>query len=114
MTREEIINRQGEIVGKYDKVHPTASEIWGRGREAKYSFEFAEPYIVEIEGLRFAFLTCYEEHSAHAGCHTGADSSHLRADKLHGVVDAQTCIYATTRGVEIDIDITLRIYRVQV
>ena len=54
------VNRQGEIVGKYDKVHPTASEIWGRGREAKYSFEFAEPYIVEIEGLRFAFLTCYD------------------------------------------------------
>ena len=54
------VNRQGEIVGKYDKVHPVWSEIAERGRDGRYSFEFAEPYIVEIEGYRFAFLTCYD------------------------------------------------------
>ena len=54
------VNRQGEIVGKYDKVHPVWSEIAERGRDGRYSFEFAEPYIVEIEGYKFAFLTCYD------------------------------------------------------
>jgi len=54
------INRNGEIVGKYDKVHPVRSEIAERGREAEYTFEFAEPYIIEIDGLRYAFLTCYD------------------------------------------------------
>jgi predicted amidohydrolase len=54
------VNRQSEIVEKYDKVHPTASEIWVRGWEAKYSFEFAEPYVIEIVGYKFVFLTCYD------------------------------------------------------
>ena len=54
------INRQGEIVGKYDKQHPVESEIHARGREAGYTYEFSEPYVVEIDGLRYGFLTCYD------------------------------------------------------
>ena len=54
------INRQGEIVGKYDKVHPVESEIHARGREAGYTYEFSEPYVIEIDGLRYGFLTCYD------------------------------------------------------
>lgn len=54
------INRQGEIVGRYDKQHPVESEIHARGREAGYTYEFSEPYVVEIDGLRYGFLTCYD------------------------------------------------------
>ncbi len=54
------IDRAGNVVGKYDKVHPVHSEIFERGRDGWYSFEFDEPYIIEIDGIRYAFLTCYD------------------------------------------------------
>ena len=54
------IDRAGNVVGKYDKVHPVHSEIFERGRDGQYSFEFDEPYIIEIDGIRYAFLTCYD------------------------------------------------------
>lgn len=54
------VDRQGNIVGRYDKQHPVWWEIVERGRESEYTFEFSEPYIIEIEGYRFAFLTCYD------------------------------------------------------
>ena len=54
------IDRSGNVVGKYDKVHPVHSEIFERGRDGGYSFEFDEPYIIEIDGIRYAFLTCYD------------------------------------------------------
>lgn len=59
------INRQGEIVGKYFKAHPAPSEVkgdaeGGHALDVAYSYEAREPYILEVEGLRFAFLTCYD------------------------------------------------------
>lgn len=54
------IDRSGNVVGKYDKVHPVYSEIFERGRDGGYTFEFDEPYVIEIDGLRYGFLTCYD------------------------------------------------------
>ncbi len=54
------INRQGEVVGRYFKTHPVNSEIFERGREGEYSYEFDEPYTVEIDGIKYGFLTCYD------------------------------------------------------
>ena len=59
------IDRRGEIVGKYFKAHPAPSEVktdreGGHELDVKYSYEPSEPYILEIEGVRFAFLTCYD------------------------------------------------------
>ena len=54
------INREGEIVGKYYKQHLTPGEVTERKLDSDYSFEFSEPYTVEIEGIRFGFLTCYD------------------------------------------------------
>ena len=59
------IDREGEIVGKYFKAHPAPSEVkrdadGGHGLDVDYSYEYAEPYILELEGIRFAFLTCYD------------------------------------------------------
>ena len=53
-------NRQGEIVGKYFKQHLTPGEVTKTRLDSDYSFEFSEPTVVEIEGIRFAFLTCYD------------------------------------------------------
>ncbi len=55
------VDRSGNIVGEYGKVHLVPSEIHERARESSYCHEpQAEPYTVLIEGLRFAFLTCYD------------------------------------------------------
>ncbi len=54
------INRQGEVVGRYFKQHLTHGEMRVTGLDCEYTKEFSEPYIIEMEGLRFAFLTCYD------------------------------------------------------
>lgn len=53
-------DRAGEIVGKYYKQHLTPGEVTKMRLDSDYSFEFSEPTVVEIEGLRFGFLTCYD------------------------------------------------------
>ena len=53
-------NRCGEIVGKYFKEHLTAGEVSVMKLDSDYSFENSEPYVLEIEGIRFGFLTCYD------------------------------------------------------
>jgi len=53
-------NRQGEIVGKYFKQHLTPGEVTKLRLDSDYSFEFSEPTVIEIEGMRFGFLTCYD------------------------------------------------------
>ena len=60
-----FINRNGEIIGKYFKAHPAPSEVkkdfeGGHELDVQYSYDFHKPYIVEHEGIRFAFLTCYD------------------------------------------------------
>ena len=59
------IDRTGNVVGKYFKAHPAPSEVktdveGGHELDVAYSYEYAAPYVLEIEGLRFAFLTCYD------------------------------------------------------
>lgn len=53
-------DRNGFPAGKYFKAHPVASEIQKRGLDDSYSAVPACPTILEIEGMRFAFLTCYD------------------------------------------------------
>ena len=59
------IDREGNIVGRYFKAHPAPSEVktdaeGGHELDVAYSYEPAEPYVLEMEGLRFGFLTCYD------------------------------------------------------
>ena len=54
------IDRSGKIVGMYFKEHPTPGEVACPERDTEYSFEHNEPTVVEIEGIRFGFLTCYD------------------------------------------------------
>ncbi len=53
-------NRKGEIVGKYYKQHLTPGEVSKIKLDSEYTFEFSEPTVIEMEGLRFGFLTCYD------------------------------------------------------
>ncbi len=59
------IDREGNIVGRYFKAHPAPSEVktdaeGGHELDVAYSYDVASPYVIELEGLRFAFLTCYD------------------------------------------------------
>ena len=53
-------NRDGEIVGKYFKQHLVPSEVSVMQLDSDYSFEFSKPTVIEMEGIRFGFLTCYD------------------------------------------------------
>ncbi len=60
-----VIDRDGNVVGKYFKAHPAPSEVrdadeGGVGLDVDYSYEFSQPYTIELEGIRFGFLTCYD------------------------------------------------------
>jgi len=53
-------DRSGRIAGKYFKQHLTPGEVTKMRLDSEYTYEHSEPTVVEIEGLRFAFLTCYD------------------------------------------------------
>ena len=53
-------DREGKIVGLYHKQHLTPGEVSISKLDSDYSFEFSAPTIIEMEGLRFGFLTCYD------------------------------------------------------
>ncbi len=53
-------NRNGELVGKYFKKHLPPLELDVLKLDSDYTFEFSEPYVIEIDGLRYGFLTCYD------------------------------------------------------
>ncbi|MBQ7642783.1 MAG: hypothetical protein IJS67_02665, partial [Clostridia bacterium] len=58
-------NRNGELIGKYFKAHPAPSEYktkdeGGNEMDCSYAYAPNEPYILEIEGIRYGFMTCYD------------------------------------------------------
>ncbi|MBR6789586.1 MAG: hypothetical protein IKM31_01815, partial [Oscillospiraceae bacterium] len=53
-------DRTGTEVGHYDKDHLTPGEVTKRRLDSGYSFEFTEPTILVIDGIRYGFLTCYD------------------------------------------------------
>lgn len=53
-------NRTGTEVGHYYKQHLTPGETAERKLDSDYTFEFSESTIVEIDGIRYGFLTCYD------------------------------------------------------
>ncbi len=54
-------DRSGKEVFRYYKRHLTPGECSGaRDLDWQYSFEASDVPVLELEGLRFAFLTCYD------------------------------------------------------
>ena len=53
-------NRSGEVVGHYYKKHLPPLELEVLKLDSDYTFEFAEPYVLTIDGIRYGFLTCYD------------------------------------------------------
>ncbi len=55
-----VFDRKGEVVGKYFKQHLTPGEVGKRKLDSDYTFEYESPTVIEVEGIRYAFLTCYD------------------------------------------------------
>lgn len=53
-------NRNGELIGKYFKKHLPPLEVNTLQLDRAYTECFSEPYILESEGIRYGFLTCYD------------------------------------------------------
>ena len=53
-------DRSGKNVGRYYKRHVTAGERDKCGLDTSYTREWTEPYTVVIDGVKYAFLTCYD------------------------------------------------------
>lgn len=55
-----VIDKNGNEVGKYFKKHLPPLELETLELDSRYTFEPSEPYVLEIDGLRYGFLTCYD------------------------------------------------------
>ncbi|MBQ8953033.1 MAG: hypothetical protein IJ048_02865 [Clostridia bacterium] len=53
-------DRGGAPAGVYFKQHTTPGEIAFRELDSSYTFEPSEPEIIEIDGVRYGFMTCYD------------------------------------------------------
>ena len=53
-------DRDGNIAGTYEKQHLTPGEVSQMQLDSDYTFAFSEPTVIEIEGIRFGFLVCYD------------------------------------------------------
>ena len=54
-----VIDKTGETVGKYFKKHLPSGEL-ALGLDPAYTREYSAPYVLELDGLRYGFLTCYD------------------------------------------------------
>jgi len=55
-----VYNQKGELIGKYFKKHLPPLELETLELDSDYTFEYSEPYVIETDGLRYGFLTCYD------------------------------------------------------
>lgn len=53
-------DREGNDAGHYYKQHLTPGEVTKRKLDSDYTFQFSEPTVVTIDGIRYGFLTCYD------------------------------------------------------
>jgi len=89
-------DRTGTLAGTYDKQHLTPGETAKRKLDSDYSFEFTEPTVLTIEGVRYAFLTCYDFYFYEAFAHIARKNvdviigcSHQRSD-MHSALETMS------------------------
>ena len=54
------VDKNGKTVAEYFKAHPAPSEVNDPFMNSEYSYQHREPYVVEIDGVRYGFMTCYD------------------------------------------------------
>ena len=53
-------DRSGKVAGRYFKRHLTRGEQYVKGFAADYTYRYAPPYTLILDGVKYAFLTCYD------------------------------------------------------
>lgn len=98
-----VFGRDGSLLGKYYKEHLTAGEWKKYGLDNEYTREWTQPLILDIEGVRYAFLICYDFYFYEAYANIARwkpdviiGSSHQRSDPHHvlDIID-EFCAYNT-------------------
>lgn len=98
-----VYDRKGKRIGGYLKEHLTRGEWEKLGLDKSYTQVWNAPYTLEIEGLRYAFLTCYDfyfyenfSNIARTNPDIIIGSSHQRSDthRALDIIDA-FCAYNT-------------------
>ena len=60
----QLYNSRGELVAQYDKQHLPVSEFTNDFIDHSYLSGSANPFCAEVDGVRYAFLTCYDMYYA--------------------------------------------------
>lgn len=98
-----VYGRDGSLLGKYYKEHLTAGEWKKYGLDNEYTREWTQPYILDIEGVRYMFLICYDFYFYEAYANIARwkpdviiGASHQRSDPHHvlDIID-MFCAYNT-------------------
>ena len=108
-------DRNGEIVGKYFKQHLTPGEVTRTRLDSDYTYEWSEPTVIEMEGLRFGFLTCYDFYFYEAfsnmarqgldfviGCSHQRSDTHLALQIMSQNIAYNTNAYVVRASVSMD------------
>ena len=59
-----LYNSRGELVAQYDKQHLPVSEYTNDYIDHSYLSGNENPFCIEVDGIRYAFLTCYDMYYA--------------------------------------------------
>ena len=105
----------GREAGRYYKQHLTPGEVTKRPLNSHYTYEYEEPTVVEIGGLRYGFLTCYDfyfyENFAHLarknldiiiGCSHQRSDTHLALELMSRFLAYNTNAYVVRSSVSMD------------
>ena len=108
-------DKNGVERGYYYKEHLTPGETTKRRLDSEYTFEPTEPTIVEMDGIRYGFLTCYDfyfyENFASIaryspdiiiGCSHQRSDSHAALEMMSRFVAYNTNAYVVRSSVSLD------------
>ena len=110
-------DRTGKLVDKYDKEHLVRSEHAKLKLDASYMWEWTTPKITVIDGVRFAYMTCYDfyfyENYANVarmkpdiiiGCSHQRSDRHDALETIGRFLAYNTCAYLVRASVSMGLD----------
>ena len=108
-------DREGNEAGHYYKQHLTPGEVSKRKLDSDYTFEFSEPTVITIDGIRYGFLTCYDFYFYEAfaniarqkvdviiGCSHQRSDTHLSLEIMSQFLAYNTNAYVLRASVSMD------------
>ncbi|MBQ9844221.1 MAG: hypothetical protein IJO31_08735 [Oscillospiraceae bacterium] len=110
-------NRQGNLAGQYYKQHLVPMEMGLYGLDKDYTFQAEAPTILEIDGVRYGFLICYDAYFYESfaniarfdpdvivACSHQRSDSHDALETLHKFCAYNTNAYVVRSSVSMGLD----------